>query len=242
MHSTLVVLGYVAAFMTPGLGCLPKEYVSRDGKCCPMCNEGTVVRRDCTLKSGTRCSSCVNGTFMNKPNGLSNCIPCIVCDQGHGLFVKQECTATTNTVCDVSSGCFCKELMDDTGCSLAQKHTQCTPGERIKELGTRTKDTVCEQCQPGYFSKDGVNCTDWTICLDTQVQVTEGSTSTDVVCGTASRQRYCLYIPLSLFTSALILAVLVITELHPQPYQRIKEARGLTLLACGDYRIVNRYC
>ncbi|XP_028439479.1 tumor necrosis factor receptor superfamily member 14-like isoform X2 [Perca flavescens] len=208
MHSTLVVLvGYVAAFMTPGLGCLPKEYATRDGQCCPMCHEGTIVRRDCTPQSSTRCTSCVNGTFMNKPNGLSSCIPCVVCDQGHGLFVKQECTATTNTVCDVSSGYFCKELMDDTGCSLARKHTHCTPGERIKEHGTRKTDTVCQQCQPGYFSKDGVNCTEWTICLDIQVQVREGSTSTDVVCGTASRQHY-FYIPLIL--SALTFTGLVI--------------------------------
>ncbi|XP_078110350.1 tumor necrosis factor receptor superfamily member 14-like [Sander vitreus] len=208
MHSTLVILGYVAAFMTPGLGCLPQEYATRDGQCCPMCHEGGVVRKDCTLQSGTQCSSCANGTFMNKPNGLSSCIPCTICDQGHGLFVKQKCTTTTDTVCDVLSGYFCKELMDDTGCSLAQKHTHCAPGERIKEPGTRKTDTVCEQCQPGYFSKDGVNCTDWTICLDTQVKVTEGSTSSDVVCGTASRQHY-LYIPIILL--ALTVPGLVIT-------------------------------
>lgn len=56
---------------------------------------------------------------------------------GHGLFVKQECTTTTDTVCDVLSGYFCKEFMDDIGCSLAQKHTHCAPGERIKEPGKK---------------------------------------------------------------------------------------------------------
>ncbi|XP_034731759.1 tumor necrosis factor receptor superfamily member 14-like isoform X1 [Etheostoma cragini] len=206
MHLALVVLVYLAAVLVPVLGCLPKEYETRDGQCCPMCSEGTVVRIDCTPQSGTRCSPCVNGTFMKKPNGLRSCIPCIVCDQG--LFVKQACTATTDTVCDVLSGHFCKELIDDTGCSVAQKHTHCAPGERIKEPGTRQTDTVCEQCQPGFFSTDGVNCTNWTICLDTQVKVREGSRISDVICGTASRQHYC-YIPVILI--ALTLAGLVIT-------------------------------
>nr|BAN82749.1 tumor necrosis factor receptor superfamily member 14 precursor [Oplegnathus fasciatus] len=126
---------------------------------------------------------------------------------GQGLFARQECTTTTDAVCDVLSGFFCKTLADDTGCSLAEKHTHCEPGQRIKEAGTSRTDTVCELCQPGYFSQDGVNCTAWTICSETQRKVKAGNTSSDVVCGTASRQHYC-YIPVLLL---LTLVGLVIT-------------------------------
>ncbi|XP_070825450.1 tumor necrosis factor receptor superfamily member 14-like isoform X1 [Chaetodon trifascialis] len=208
MLSTLLVFGSVAAFTAPVLCCRPKEYATREGQCCPMCHEGTVVRRDCTPQSGTRCGPCENGTFMNQPNGLNKCFSCTSCDPGQGLIVQQQCTATSDTVCDVSSGYFCRRLADDTGCSLAEKYTRCAPGQRIKEPGTSRTDTVCENCQPGYFSHDGVDCTAWTNCSETQVKVKEGSSSSDVVCGTASRNHYCY---VSVLLVLLTLVGLVIT-------------------------------
>ncbi|XP_054483139.1 tumor necrosis factor receptor superfamily member 14-like isoform X2 [Anoplopoma fimbria] len=155
-----------------------------------MCHEGSVVRRDCTRQTGTRCIPCVNGTFMNEPNGLNKCNPCTSCDQGNGLFAKQGCTAATDTVCHVVNGYFCKAFTDESGCSSAEKHTQCGPGHRIKAPGTSRTDTVCESCPSGYFSLDGVNCTVWTLCSKTQPKIKEGSRIRDVVCGTASRQQY----------------------------------------------------
>ncbi|XP_037629685.1 tumor necrosis factor receptor superfamily member 14-like isoform X1 [Sebastes umbrosus] len=208
MLSTLAVFGYIAALMAPAMCCLPKEYKTMNGECCPMCHEGSVVRRDCTEQSGTRCIPCVNGTYMNQPNGLSNCFLCTSCDQGHGVFVQQECTATTDTICDVLSGYFCKDLTDGAGCSLPKKHSPCAPGHRIKEPGTSRTDTVCELCQPGHFSQDGLNCTAWTSCSETQVEIKEGSNSSDVVCGAASRERF-YYIPFimaTLLSLALVIA------------------------------------
>nr|XP_046254019.1 tumor necrosis factor receptor superfamily member 14-like isoform X2 [Scatophagus argus] len=197
MSSMLIVFGSIAVFTMSGLCCRPNEYETTSGECCPRCLEGTFVRRDCTLQSGTRCGRCENGTFMSKPNGLNRCFPCSSCQQSYGLFVKQECTTIHDTVCDVLSGYFCKSLTEDTGCGLAEKHTHCVPGQRIKEAGTSRADTVCEDCQSGFFSQDGVNCTAWKTCTETQSKVKEGSTSTDVVCGSASRNHYC-YIPLLL--------------------------------------------
>ncbi|XP_070766279.1 tumor necrosis factor receptor superfamily member 14-like isoform X2 [Enoplosus armatus] len=207
MLSTLVVFGYAAAFMVPGLCCRPEEYPTKDGQCCPMCHEGTVVKRDCTQQSGTRCGPCEVGTFMNQPNGLNGCFSCTACEQGQGLFAKQECTATSDTVCDVLTGYFCKSLSNDIGCSSAETHTRCAPGQRIKEPGTSRTDTVCEFCQPGYFSLDGVNCTAWTTCSETQVNVKEGSTTSDVVCKSASRAHYC-YIP-ALLLSLTVVGLLI---------------------------------
>ncbi|XP_075951500.1 tumor necrosis factor receptor superfamily member 14-like [Anarhichas minor] len=205
-RSTLAVFGVffcVAVFMAPALCCLSKEYATTDMQCCPMCHEGTVVRRDCTRQLGTRCIPCVDGTFMNQPNGLTKCFPCTPCDQGPGLFAQQGCTVTKDTVCDVVRGYFCKTYMDETGCSLAQKHTSCDPGHRIKRPGTSRTDTVCESCPPAYFSLEGVNCTVWTTCSETEVKVEEGHASRDVVCGAASRNHYGLI-------AALILLALVL--------------------------------
>ncbi|XP_037629687.1 tumor necrosis factor receptor superfamily member 14-like [Sebastes umbrosus] len=194
MLLTLAVFGYIAALMAAAMCCLPDEYETRDGRCCVMCYEGSVLRRDCTQQSGTRCSNCVSATYMNQRNNLTNCFLCTSCDQGHGLFAQQWCTATTDTICDVLSGYFCKHWMDGAGCSLAKTHTPCAPGHRIKVPGTSRTDTVCELCQPGHFSQDGLHCTVWTSCSANQVQIREGSSSSDVVCVIASRMRF-FYIP-----------------------------------------------
>ncbi|XP_059188990.1 tumor necrosis factor receptor superfamily member 14-like isoform X2 [Centropristis striata] len=196
--------------MARALCCGPNEYKTRDGECCPMCAEGTVVRRDCTALSGTRCRACGESepTYMNEPNGLDKCFSCSSCAQGQGLFAKQQCTATTNTVCDVINGYFCEVVKDDAGCSLAKKHATCLAGEMIQTPGTNRKDTVCAPCQPGYFSQHGVNCTAWTICSETQSKVQEGSTSSDVVCGSASRSHYIICIP-ALVSSLTVVGLLI---------------------------------
>uniref|UniRef100_A0A8P4G9K4 TNFR-Cys domain-containing protein n=1 Tax=Dicentrarchus labrax TaxID=13489 RepID=A0A8P4G9K4_DICLA len=161
----------------------------------------SVVQRYCTPQSGTRCSPCKTGTFMNQPNGLKSCFSCTSCDKSHGLFAQQECTGSRDALCDVLEGYFCRSWADDSGCSSADKHTRCVPGQRVKEAGTSRNDTVCEVCQPGSFSQDGVDCTAWTV-------VKEGSTSSDVVCRSSSRNYYA-YIPLLL--SLLTVAGLVTT-------------------------------
>ncbi|XP_026189475.1 tumor necrosis factor receptor superfamily member 14-like isoform X2 [Mastacembelus armatus] len=155
-----------------------------------MCHEGTIVRKDCTPDSGTRCVPCQSGTFMNQPNGLNKCFLCTACDAAHGLFPWRKCSATADTVCGVLSGYFCRSWANDTGCSLAEKHARCAPGQRTKEPGTNTTDTLCEVCQTGSFSLEGINCTAWTICPETHVKVREGNTSSDVVCAAASRNYY----------------------------------------------------
>uniref|UniRef100_A0A3Q2PI78 Tumor necrosis factor receptor superfamily member 14 n=1 Tax=Fundulus heteroclitus TaxID=8078 RepID=A0A3Q2PI78_FUNHE len=127
-----------------------------------------------------------------------------------GLFVKQNCTQTSDTVCDVLSGYFCKSLTD-TGCSTAEKHSVCEPGQRIKQPGTSRHDTVCEACQEGSFSPDGLNCTLWTECSASQTKVQEGSLTSDVVCRNVSiRHRYTLLVPV---LSLPIVCMLLLTGL-----------------------------
>uniref|UniRef100_A0A665WZT4 TNFR-Cys domain-containing protein n=1 Tax=Echeneis naucrates TaxID=173247 RepID=A0A665WZT4_ECHNA len=141
--------------------CKPGQYIKReyptgDGLCCPMCHRGTVIQQDCTRELGTCCSPCRSGTFMNNPSGLNACFPCTPCDTDtlHGLFALQNCTSTADTVCDVLSGYLCKSLANNKGCMMAEEHSQCAPGQGIKQLGTSRTDNVCED----YFSQDVVAC------------------------------------------------------------------------------------
>ncbi|XP_027869616.1 tumor necrosis factor receptor superfamily member 14 [Xiphophorus couchianus] len=199
MFSVLVALVGVAVF-DPLSACHHTEYPASGGQCCPMCQKGTVVGRDCTAESGTRCVPCATGTYMNQENGLKRCFSCSTCDPVLGLFAKQDCKSTSDAVCDVLSGFFCKSLTDSTGCSTAEKHSVCKPGERIKQPGTSRHDAVCEACQQGSFSTDGVNCTLWTKCSENQTPVQDGSFTANVVCSSgSSRHRYFLSLPFVCF-------------------------------------------
>nr|XP_040049126.1 uncharacterized protein LOC120829229 [Gasterosteus aculeatus aculeatus] len=222
----------VSVLVTPGTCCLSKEYELQSRQCCPMCYEGSVVKRDCTSQSGIRCVPCVDGTYMDRPNGLNKCFPCSSCDQGsvvkrdctpqsgtrcvpcvdgtymdrptgrrkgfncssceqgRGLFAKQNCTSTSDTVCDVIAGHFCTDLIEDKECRSARRHSDCKPGHRVKEPGTRRTDTTCEPCPAGSFSLEGVNCSLWTTCSENQVEVKGGTLTSDTVCGAASGGRY----------------------------------------------------
>ncbi|XP_033966745.1 tumor necrosis factor receptor superfamily member 14-like [Pseudochaenichthys georgianus] len=219
MLAVFVVLGWVS-FVAPD--CLSKEYFTKAG-CCPLCSKGTVVREDCSLHAGTLCRRCEKGTFMNKPNGLNKCFTCTSCDSGRGLFLLQGCSETTDTVCEVIAGYFCKDV-DVTGCSAAQKHTQCVPGERIKEPGTSRADAQCEPCQSGFFSEHGVNCTDWTTCSETQAKLKEGSRISDVVCGDSSRSHYSAIpvVLLFLLTNVALLIRAVVLKLFFLPAESNK--------------------
>ncbi|XP_056129028.1 tumor necrosis factor receptor superfamily member 14-like [Lampris incognitus] len=183
-------------FAVSATDCRPEEYQTSDGLCCPMCKKGSVVRRHCTEESGTRCTPCGVGTFLNKPNGLTTCDTCKSCDPGQGLFAQQECNSTSNTVCGVLDGYYCTHDTSQSECTIAVMHTRCSPGQRTKTPGTKKTDTVCEDCEPGHFSPSGMNCTVWTKCSDGQVEIKEGSGTQDAVCEDENKPRHHYYLML----------------------------------------------
>ncbi|XP_071392364.1 tumor necrosis factor receptor superfamily member 14-like [Centroberyx affinis] len=190
---TFLVLGAIVIFAVPGMCCGYAEYETADGECCPMCQAGSVVRKPCTSDSSTACGICGSGSYMDTPNGLPSCFTCRSCNPGKGLFTQQECTRTTNTVCGVLDGYFCTIYSHYSGCSFAEKHSHCAPGQRIKALGTKTTNTECEDCQSGYCFSDDKD--------------EEGRPSIDV-CGNASRHHYYTILPVSI--SLVFIFVLVI--------------------------------
>ncbi|XP_074499262.1 tumor necrosis factor receptor superfamily member 14-like isoform X10 [Sebastes fasciatus] len=115
-----------------------------------------------------------------------------------GSVVRRDCTQQPGTGCsNCGNGTYMNQPNGLRNCFLC---TSC-------DQGTSRTDTVCELCQPGHFSQDGLNCTVWTSCSETQVKIKEGSSSSDVVCG-APRKRF-FYIPVIM--AMLLSLALVIT-------------------------------
>ncbi|XP_019739852.1 tumor necrosis factor receptor superfamily member 5-like isoform X3 [Hippocampus comes] len=79
-HHVLLILTYV--FRVDTLECHQTEYQLNEKQCCPKCPIGSQVRSDCTKRGSTSCQLCLNGTYMNIPTGLKNCLPCTNCNAG----------------------------------------------------------------------------------------------------------------------------------------------------------------
>ncbi|XP_065711177.1 tumor necrosis factor receptor superfamily member 14 isoform X1 [Patagioenas fasciata] len=131
-------------------------------ECCPMCAAGFRVFKHCTANSSTTCIPCVTDTYTDHPNGLEQCRPCKLCDEGANLVPEVACTHTKNTVCGCPDGYFCTSV-GTRDCELCQRYTVCFPGSLLRERGTKTTDNVCEACPPGTFSTADMpyTCTPW---------------------------------------------------------------------------------
>ncbi|KAF7695514.1 hypothetical protein HF521_007237 [Silurus meridionalis] len=159
MKSTsLTLLFYtigVYARNTFGASCRHGEYLSKAEECCPMCNIGLVVLRDCTGDYSTTCAPCTKGTFMNVPNGVNSCFQCKTCDRG--LYILQNCSTIKDTVCEVLDGYYCVQHSDGE-CSLAMKHSvrcfkwnDCSlNNEIVDEEGTSITDVKCKRLRKRF--------------------------------------------------------------------------------------------
>ncbi|XP_050958269.1 tumor necrosis factor receptor superfamily member 14-like [Labeo rohita] len=120
-----------------------------------MCDPGKRVKKHCDENTSTMCDSCPAMTYTDAPNGLTECLPCFVCDSSNGLRVKHACTSISNTVCEPLAGFYCIDLLSN--CKKAMKHSTCSPGQYVNQAGTEFSDTVCDDCPAGSYS-DGTFC------------------------------------------------------------------------------------
>ncbi|XP_073441481.1 tumor necrosis factor receptor superfamily member 14 isoform X3 [Dendrobates tinctorius] len=161
--------------------CLPREY-KINNICCPMCDKGSFVKAHCTKElSSSVCVICADTTYMDHPNGLTECFRCKECDSGVNLIETQKCTESSNTVCECSAGHFCVS----PECDICQEHTQCQPGQYVKKPGDPVKDTECDICTEGHYSdtNNAPECSLWTKCMELgQILYKEGSATADSIC------------------------------------------------------------
>ncbi|XP_026107811.1 tumor necrosis factor receptor superfamily member 14-like [Carassius auratus] len=151
-----------------------------NGECCPMCDPGKRVHKHCDEFTSTTCDSCPIRTYTHIPNGLTECLPCSVCDTSNGLTVKQACTLKSDTVCGPLPGYYCIDSLYN--CKRAKKHSSCSPGQYINQTGTEFRDTVCEHCPAGSYS-NGTFCILHTDCESLhKTTIREGTDTTDAEC------------------------------------------------------------
>ncbi|XP_069596825.1 tumor necrosis factor receptor superfamily member 14 isoform X3 [Ranitomeya imitator] len=189
--------------------CLPREY-RINNVCCPMCDKGSFVKSHCTKElSSSVCVICADTTYMDHPNGLTECFRCKECDSGADLVVKQKCTESSNTVCECSAGHFCVS----PECDICKDYTECQPGHYVKKSGDPVTDTECDVCPKGHYSNtnNAAQCSPWTKCVELgQILFKEGNSTTDSICK-EKRSRILLAVVL---VPVLAVIIYVVTNLR----------------------------
>ncbi|XP_026108978.1 tumor necrosis factor receptor superfamily member 14-like [Carassius auratus] len=202
-----------------------------NGECCPMCDSGKRVYKHCDEFTSTTCDSCRTGTYTHIPNGLTECLPCSVCDTSNGLREKQACTVTSDTVCGPLPGYYCIDSLYN--CKRAKKHSSCSPGQYINQTGTEFRDTVCDHCPAGSYS-NVTFCILHTDCesLD-KTTIREGTDTTDAECSDRVSSSL-LTVILSVCGVCCIVIIVIIVQ------KNIKEKRGLNQVPTQD--LANLQC
>ncbi|XP_048873839.1 tumor necrosis factor receptor superfamily member 14-like [Brienomyrus brachyistius] len=159
-------------------------------ECCRMCPSGHHVQKHCSGNANTTCAPCTTLTFNDEPNGLAVCKQCAVCDQGLGLETVTACTPTSDTVCRILEGHFCINPYKG-GCRTAHEHTACNPGQFVKQSGTASADTICEDCQENTYSNgSSTSCMPHATCKPGQFIYLMGTASADTTCEDCQENTY----------------------------------------------------
>uniref|UniRef100_A0A673GRT6 Tumor necrosis factor receptor superfamily member 5-like n=1 Tax=Sinocyclocheilus rhinocerous TaxID=307959 RepID=A0A673GRT6_9TELE len=113
---------------------------------------GKRVHKHCEEYTSTTCDLCLVMTYTDASNGLTECLPCSFCDPSNGLRVKKAlCTRSSDTVCGPLERFYCIEKKKGC-CTLAVQHSECSPGQYIKQAGTGSTDTICADCTGDTYS------------------------------------------------------------------------------------------
>ncbi|KAL6459128.1 hypothetical protein MHYP_G00326000 [Metynnis hypsauchen] len=190
--------------------CARAEY-EINGECCPMCAPGYCVYKHCTEDTPT-CVPCPISTFTDVPNGFLKCFNCTAC--GQALRVKTPCTQLSNTICEPLDGHYCTNQQRGS-CRQAEKHTHCSPGQYIKQIGTSFKNTQCAECPEGTFSDGSLQiCQPHSTCEGLGLtEIKAGTHSSDVECGNKTSAGLIAGITVLVFIVAVAVAAFVFVKM-----------------------------
>ncbi|XP_042563639.1 tumor necrosis factor receptor superfamily member 14-like [Clupea harengus] len=216
-------------------GCDRAEYDSENG-CCPVCSPGYYVRKHCTEYTSTTCAPCPSSTFSDAASGLTSCLSCTVCDVAAGLRVNRVCSSTSDTLCEPLEGHYCTDPIKD-GCRGAVEHTKCSPGQYIKEVGTASSDTVCDDCGHNTYS-DGsfTSCRPHTRCESQGMDVIrEGTSSSDSECGrSGTRATVVISSLVMMMLAAMIVMMMFFWQRQRTGDHGTTEGENLPMTSGGD--------
>ncbi|XP_064176467.1 tumor necrosis factor receptor superfamily member 14-like isoform X3 [Anguilla rostrata] len=188
-----------------------------NGECCARCTPGTRVYKHCTEYTRTSCVPCTQKSFIDLPNGLPHCLSCTVCDQVLGLKTERECIPTSDTVCGPLDHHYCTKT-DKKGCSFAQKHTICRPGQFIIHKGTTLTNTECGYCPDKTFSNKSffAYCKPHTDCQSLGLQeITAGTNTSDSECGPRNIPVYIVIVSVLLALAVILAIIFILRKFHP---------------------------
>ncbi|XP_016322326.1 tumor necrosis factor receptor superfamily member 5-like isoform X3 [Sinocyclocheilus anshuiensis] len=199
--------------------CARAEYEIH-GECCPMCAPGNHVYWHCTVDTSTTCIPCPASTYIDEPNGLDKCFPCSVCDAGLGLRIKKTCTRSADTICEPLEGFYCTERKKYS-CRFAVKHSECYPGQYVKQTGTAFTDTVCGNCMEGTYSNGSFTaCRPHSNCeIKGLKEIKPGTISSDVECGKS--------VPIAIIVGVVVGVIVgvLVTAVGIKIYCKVKQKR-----------------
>ncbi|XP_048066999.1 tumor necrosis factor receptor superfamily member 14-like [Megalobrama amblycephala] len=198
--------------------CVDAEY-EMNGQCCPMCAAGYRVYSHCTDDDGsTVCGPCPESTHIDEPSGLTTCFACTVCEESRGLRVNKACTRGSDTVCEPLEQFYCTERIKGS-CRNAEKHSECSPGQYIKQAGTPSTDTVCADCEADTYSDGSFSsCLPHTQCEALGLTETSpGTRSSDRECGNTTAR---IAIGVTVTLIIIIIAVVSFSIVHIRKKKR----------------------
>ncbi|XP_068094649.1 tumor necrosis factor receptor superfamily member 16-like isoform X2 [Hyperolius riggenbachi] len=167
--SALLLL-LITAKVVPSNACDSGMY-TRDEKCCSMCPRGYGVSVSCG-ESDTQCEPCTGSTYSDEESATEKCQPCSECRGAH-------CPS-----CHCPGGHFL--LSENATSGVCHPCSVCGRGQGVLLNCTRTRNTVCQPCPPGFYSEEKNSVSPClpcrTECKETQVQIGECTTHHDILC------------------------------------------------------------
>ncbi|KAK3581374.1 hypothetical protein CHS0354_016220 [Potamilus streckersoni] len=123
-------------------------YTAANGKSCFLCPPGYYKYSDCNENGKPAgCMPCPDGKFQITCNQATTCASCSSHCRWFNSVIKENCTATSDLVCECKPGYFL--INQGGGNGVCNRHGQCPPGQGVSRPGTATVDVQCEPCVSG---------------------------------------------------------------------------------------------
>lgn len=128
---------------------LPSDivYTAPTGVPCVKCAPGTYFLRHCaTENTNAKCELCEEGRYTSDYNIAEYCDLCKTTCESSSLVPVQQCTRSSNLICDCPSGQFNLFPHLDKGHAVCKEFGACEPGYGVLTKGSSTQNTTCTRC------------------------------------------------------------------------------------------------
>lgn len=201
--------------------CDPEKQYAHSGKCCSKCKPGTYMTKRCIFSVDTVCSPCGPNEYMSVWNDDLKCALHMVCDAGKALQVLHNGNSTYPRECVCIDGHHFYSNEE-----ICMENTNCPPGFGVQTPVQRNKNTVCIQCQEGYFSNTSSTteqCHPWTNCSEFGLQEIEpGTNISDAVCDHLKNTSAEMIILISVLIVTLAVLLLICIWCYMTKYNTLK--------------------